>query len=124
MKNPKETSRRWLAQAEYNLSMARSLLESGFWSGACFQSEQTAQLALRAFLYSKARRYILIHSIRELIQECGKEDAAFLALADYGGILDRYYLSTRYPDALPAPAIPFESSLRRKRSKPWAMLLK
>ena len=24
-------------------------------------------------------------------------------------ILDRYYLSTRYPDALPDPAIPFES---------------
>ncbi len=30
-------------------------------------------------------------------------------LVDYGGILDRYYPATRYPDALPDPAIPFES---------------
>lgn len=114
MKTPKETSRRWLAQAEHNLSMARSLLESGFWSGACFHAEQTAQLALKAFLYWRGRRFVNIHSIRALALECGKEDVQFLAFEAYGMILDRYYLATRYPDVLPAPAIPFESFIQQE----------
>jgi HEPN domain-containing protein len=109
MKNPKETSRRWLAQAEHSLRMMGSLLEGRFWAGACFQAEQTAQLALKAFLFWRGRRFVNIHSIRALALECGKEDAQFLAFENYGIFLDRYYLATRYPDALPAPAIPFES---------------
>ena len=109
MKTPKETARRWLAQAENELSITRSLSESGFWSGACFHAEQTAQLALKAFLYWRGRRFVNIHSIRALALECGKEDADFLIFQDYGSSLDRYYLATRYPDVLPEPAIPFES---------------
>jgi HEPN domain-containing protein len=109
MKNPKETSRRWLAQAEHSLSTTRVLLENGLWADACFHSEQTAQLALKAFLYWRGRRFVNIHSIHALALECSKEDAQFLAVADYGSVLDRYYLTTRYPDTLPAPAVPFES---------------
>ncbi len=109
MKNPKETSRRWLAQAEHNLNMTRSLFESSFWAGACFHAEQTAQLALKAFLFARGRRFVNMHSIRSLAGECGKEDAGFSAFEAYGIVLDRYYLATRYPDVLPAPAVPFES---------------
>ena len=90
------------------------MLENSLWAMACFQAEQATQMGLKAFLYFRGRRYVLIHSIHELIQECGKEDSGFLALADYGGILDRYYLSTRYPDTLPAPAIPYQSFTERE----------
>ena len=103
------TAQRWLAQAQNNLSMTESLLEGGFWGGACFHAEQTAQLALKAFLYARGRRHITIHSVLELAQQCAGEDGDFSPLVEYGGALDRYYLSTRYPDALPEPAIPFES---------------
>ncbi len=113
VKKPMETARRWLAQAEYSLNMARALLKDGFWSGACFQSEQTAQMALKAFLFKLGRRSVTIHSVRELAQTCSQEDDGFTPFVDYGGVLDRYYLSTRYPDALPAPAIPFQSFTRR-----------
>lgn len=106
MKNLQETSRRWLVQAEHNFNMTRSLLEGGFWAGACFQAEQTAQLALKAFLYWRGRRFVRTHSVRELAQECGNEDEAFVKFEDYGSVLDRYYLTTRYPDVLPEPAIP------------------
>lgn len=109
MKTPLETSRRWLAQAEYSLSLAQSILTGGFWAGACFQAEQTAQLALKAFLFFKGRRYVNIHSVRTLAIECGKEDPDFLPMENYGSYLDRFYLTTRYPDALPDPAIPFQS---------------
>jgi HEPN domain-containing protein len=113
MKKPLETARRWLAQAEHSLSLTRSLAEGGFWAGACFHAEQTAQLGLKAFLYWRGRRFVNIHSVRSLALECGKEDAEFLSFEDYGTVLDRYYLATRYPDVLPEPAIPFQSFTRR-----------
>ncbi len=89
--------------------MTRALLDSGFWAGACFQAEQTAQMALKAFLFGRGRRFIPIHSIRTLAMECGEEETEFLKLEDHGMVLDRYYLATRYPDALPPPAIPYQS---------------
>ena len=109
MKKPLETARRWLAQAEHSLTATQALLDSGFWPEACFHAEQTAQLALKAFLYARGRRHITIHSVLELAQQCAGEDGDFAPFVDYGGVLDRYYLSTRYPDALPEPALPFES---------------
>lgn len=117
LKRPLETARRWLAQAEYSLTMTRSLFEGDFWAGACFQSEQTAQLALKALLYAKGKRYVNIQSVRTLAQECSKEDNDFLPLVDVGTILDRDYLSTRYPDALPEPAIPFESFTHQEATR-------
>ena len=109
MKTPLETGKRWLAQAEHSLSMAQLLLDGGFWAGACFQAEQTGPLALKAFLFFKGRRYVNIHSVQKLATECGKEDPAFSAMESYSSFLDRFYLTTRYPDALPDPAIPFQS---------------
>jgi HEPN domain-containing protein/predicted nucleotidyltransferase len=109
MKKPLETARRWLAQAEHNLIMTRSLLDNGFWAGTCFQAEQTAQLVLKAYLFLQGRRFVNVHSIPTLAQECSQYDAAFLPIIEHGVVLDRYYLSTRYPDTLPAPAIPYQS---------------
>ena len=109
MKRPLETARRWLAQAEHSLSVTRVLLDNGLWPEVCFHAEQTAQLALKAYLFFEGRRFVNVHSVRTLAEECINHDAGFAPLIDYGMILDRYYLSTRYPDALPDPAIPFES---------------
>lgn len=117
MKRPLETAKRWLAQAEHSLVMTRSLADGGFWSGTCFHAEQTAQLALKAFLFYRGRRSVNIHSIQSLALECGGEDGDFLAFRDYGQVLDRYYLGTRYPDVLPEPAIPFESFNQRDASE-------
>ncbi|MFQ6028493.1 MAG: HEPN domain-containing protein [Dehalococcoidia bacterium] len=113
MKRPLETARRWLAQAEYSLRMTRSMVEGGFGAGACFHAEQTAQLALKAFLFSAGRRFVNIHSVRELAINCSNHDQGFAAFVEYGLVLDRYYLPTRYPDVLPEPAVPFESFTRQ-----------
>jgi len=109
VKRPLETARRWLAQAEHNLRTAQVMLENNLWAMACFHAEQTAQLALKAFLYGRGRRHITIHSVRELAQQCASEDSDFSLFVGYGTFLDRYYLATRYPDVLPEPAVPFES---------------
>jgi HEPN domain-containing protein/predicted nucleotidyltransferase len=109
VRNPEERGRRWLAQAEHNLSMARTLLENGFWAGACFQSEQAAELALKALLYSRGHRYVTTHSVQELVQTSGQDDAELQRFQGYGEFLDRFYLPTRYPDALDGPGVPFEA---------------
>ena len=117
LKKPLETARRWLAQAEHSLNVSHLMLDSGMGADACFHAEQTAQLALKAFLYARGRRFVNIHSDRTLAQECSKEDNDFLPFVDAGTILDRYYLSTRYPDALPEPAIPFESFTQQEATQ-------
>ena len=114
VKNPLEKARRWLAQAEHSLSITRLLLESGMGADACFHAGQTAQLALKASLYSVGRRNINIYSARALASRRAQENDGFSAFVDYGTLLDRYYLSTRYPDALPEPAVPFESFTERE----------
>ena len=117
VKEALETARRWLAQAEHSLNVSHLMLESGMGADACFHAEQTAQLALKAFLYARGRRFVNIHSVRSLAQECSQEDNDFLPFVDAGTILDRYYLSTRYPDALPEPAIPFESFTQQEAAQ-------
>ena len=109
VKKSLETARRWLAQAEHSLTATQALLEAGFVAEACFHAEQTAQLALKAFLYARGQPRMTIRSVRVLAKQCAGEDGDFSPLVEYGGPLDRYYLSIRYPDALPAPAVPFES---------------
>ena len=109
MKNPAESRVRWLAQAEHQLGVTKILLDNGQWSDACFNAEQTGQMALKAFLFGIGRRYVHIHSIEALLKECGKFEESFLELLGQGRALDRFYLQTRYPDVLAAPAVPFES---------------
>lgn len=109
MRRPYEQMRRWLEQAEHQLEVTESLLESGFWSDVCFMAEQTSQMALKAFLYGGGQRHTLSQSIQKLASECGKLDDAFVEVVEWGKILDRHYIPTRYPDALASPAVPFKS---------------
>lgn len=109
MKLHKEESLRWLRQAEHNLEVARHNLKGGFYSDACFMAEQTAQVALKAFILANKRRHVWEHSVQELTRISSQYDADFNDLIGAGKILDRYYIPTRYPDALASPAIPCET---------------
>lgn len=100
-------ARRWLAQGEHELSAARYTAGGGFHAMACFQSQQAAEKFLKAFLISRGRRRILEHSITELVQRCAELEPDFAALREPARELDRFYIPTRYPDALPGGA-PFE----------------
>ena len=80
-----------------------------FWSDVCFMAEQTAPMALKAFLYGKGNRFVMVHSVQELALQCAELDAAFEVATEWGKVLDRYYIPTRYPDALAPPAVPFKS---------------
>ena len=113
MKTPGRNAARWLRQAEYDLRQAEQLLAGGVFSYAAFFAEQAAQKALKAYLLSRGRRMVAIHSVGELAREAAALDSRFASLIEPGGRLDRYYLTSRYPDALPEPAIPAEVYTRQ-----------
>ena len=100
---------RWLEQAEHNLNVAKHNLSGGFYSDVCFMAEQTAQVALKSFIISNKRRYIWEHSVQELAKLCGEYDKDFAGFIEEGKILDRFYIPTRYPDALASPAVPYKT---------------
>lgn len=97
---------RWLRQASRDLEGAQDSLTTRHYEWACFQSQQSAEKALKAFLYSKGLRAILTHSVRDLVLECSKYERGFSNLVRQGKTLDSYYISTRYPDALVGNEIP------------------
>jgi HEPN domain-containing protein len=93
--------RRWLAQAENDLAFAELAARERFFAQACFNSQQAAEKALKAFLYARGAEHVLGHSVAELIAECGQLDAAFVELQRRAAPLDQFYVSTRYPNSLP-----------------------
>ena len=109
MKQPLVNARRWLRQAEHDFEQAEKSAADGSFAYAAFFSEQAAQKALKAFLFKSGRRAITIHSVAQLLREASVIEKAFEGLIGRGAGLDRHYLASRYPDALPEPATPFES---------------
>jgi HEPN domain-containing protein len=109
MKRSRETALRWRRQAEHDLEIARGHQEHGDYSDACFMAEQAAQKALKAFLIGQGQRSVPLHSVARLAEQCTQIDPDFAVHIAPGRILDQYYIPTRYPDALPPPALPFES---------------
>ena len=112
MKNPRANAERWLRQAEYDLGVAQKLLEDSAFAYAAFHAEQSAQKSLKAYLLLGGRRFIPTHSVGELAQQAAALEASFGPLVDQAKRLDRHYLTSRYPDALPEPAIPAEAYVR------------
>ncbi|MBI2998485.1 MAG: HEPN domain-containing protein [Deltaproteobacteria bacterium] len=112
-----EAGRRWLRQAEHDLSVARRHNGQADYSDACFMAEQASQKALKAFLITRGQRSVPIHSVAQLAERCSQIDPDFISYIASGRILDQYYIPTRYPDALAPPAVPFESYTQEQGEK-------
>ncbi len=91
---------RWLQQAQADLAAARWNAQGGFYSVACFWSQQAAERALKAYLYASGKPRVKGHSVVELAKECARLDEEFKALATQIAFLDRLYIATRYPNGL------------------------
>jgi len=108
MKHPKEDRDRWLRQAAHDLEVARRHLADVFYADACYYAEQAAQKALKGYLYGHGERSVPAHALSELIQLAARYEAQYQVFASGASTLTQYYIPTRYPDALPGPAAPFE----------------
>ena len=94
-------AQRWLRQALHDRDAARLNRDHGFHEHACFLAQQSAEKALKAFLYARGEGPVIGHSTLSLILECADQEAAFSPLQDACRRLDQLYIPTRYPNGLP-----------------------
>ena len=97
-----------MAQAEDDLGAADDLRRSARHNLACFPAQQAAEKAAKAFLYAQDVDDPWGHSVARLLEEAASFDEAVAELLRMGRPLDKYYIATRYPNALPAGAVPSE----------------
>lgn len=92
---------RWFATAEQDLATARWIRDGAYFNTACFQAQQAAEKALKAFLLLQGERGVRGHATLELLRRCVEFQPEFEGLRQHCRVLDRHYIPTRYPDALP-----------------------
>lgn len=92
---------RWLASAERDLVAARWLRQGEFFNTACFNAQQAAEKALKAFLFANGERGARGHSCIGLLNRSVPLFPELERVRPACRVLDRHYIPTRYPDALP-----------------------
>lgn len=104
----RRSASRWLRRLDADLKAARDSLEDGNYEWSCFQSQQAAEKALKAYLYENGYTSIMTHLLKELVKECSKHDQIFLSIMSEAKHLDMYYIPTRYPNGLGGDLTPSE----------------
>lgn len=99
--SPRDEGQRWLEQAADDLKWTRLLAREGGYHLACFLSQQVAEKALKAFLYAQGEEIVLGHSVNALCSRAASYNSEFGEKRADWGILDGYYVPTRYPNGLP-----------------------
>jgi HEPN domain-containing protein len=94
----------WLRQAEDDYRFARTALAGQFYAQCCFIAQQVAEKGAKAVHYHLGARTVIGHSIQVLMRRLNARAGVTEALLEIAGQLDQYYVSTRYPDALPGLA--------------------
>ena len=75
--------RKRLTQAEEDLKAAKDSLKDEHYDWVCFQAQQSAEKALKFFLYSRGYTSIITHSLKELVRECKKLEKDFSGIESY-----------------------------------------
>ena len=104
----RKEARRWLKQAEDDLKAAKDSLETENYNWSCFQSQQSAEKALKAYLYNLGYTSLISHSARILLKNCIKKESRFKDFEKEAKALDMYYIPTRYPNGLDTEITPSE----------------
>ncbi len=90
----------WLEQAKNDFLFAKTARAEKFFAQTCFICQQVAGKALKSVLYARGAKAVITHSLMDLCEELKINSK----LRKAAGVLDQYYLSARYPDALPGGA--------------------
>jgi HEPN domain-containing protein len=93
---------RWLLTAREDLRAAEALARAEMYAQACFYCQQAAEKAVKALWYAidadpwghSVKRLILDYPEKSRLQNVEM-------CLDKAGLLDQYYIPTRYPNGLP-----------------------
>ena len=119
--NRKAEAIRWLTQAEEELKDAAYLTKAGRYYLSLFLCQQSAEKALKAFIYLKEEEPIFSHSVSVLLKLAASVDPDFESLRN-ASRLDDYYIPTRYPNGLPGeiPAKYYNDPEEVQRALAWS----
>lgn len=92
-------SENWLVFAREDLRMAELAISEGLYNQACFHSQQCAEKAVKGLLAHQGQTPPRTHSLVDLLGLLDPNPLSAIALEVQ--LLDRFYIPTRYPDALP-----------------------
>src|SRR5690348_490459 len=92
----------WLAFAREDLRMAELAYGDGIWNQVCFHAQQCVEKMLKALLADQGFPVPQVHRLSDLLSRLDTASSARLHAAEEDiRALDRFYIPTRYPDALP-----------------------
>ncbi len=97
---PRLEADRWWRQALADLDFLPIARQAGKYDTCCFLAQQTAEKALKAYLFHQGEELILTHSIFKLCDMAARYAAEFIELKGRVKLLDFYYVEARYPNAL------------------------
>lgn len=98
---------RWWLQADNDLGFARIALREAYYHQACFTAQQAAEKAVKAVGYHLGDRTVLGRSVAGLVDRYQDRVPALAELRPASGVLDLYYIPSRYPNGLPG-GTPFQ----------------
>jgi HEPN domain-containing protein len=87
----------WLRQSEDDAQWLADSIEDGHFAQACYIAQQVAEKALKSLAFARGASEVKGHSVTKIAQALAINSEIERA----GRILDRYYISGRYPDAFP-----------------------
>jgi HEPN domain-containing protein len=102
-KNRRE-AQRWFETAQGDLASAKILMDNSRYAHSCFHSQQSAEKAMKALWYAlDADPWG--HSIKNLLRDLKTVDLKTFEKVRHvekeATVLDRFYITTRYPNGLP-----------------------
>jgi len=95
----KEEAKRWFDFALEDLKLAELAMKEEIYNQVCFHSQQCVEKILKGYMILKGEIYPKSHKLADLLSKI--QESPFDPLKDEILLLDRFYIPTRYPDALP-----------------------
>jgi len=95
----KKKIERWINFANEDLMMAELAFKEELFNQVCFHSQQCVEKLLKGYIAFRGDIYPQSHKLVDILSLI--LESSFDDLRDEIILLDRFYISTRYPDALP-----------------------
>lgn len=97
----REDAGRWLEQSIADRKTIDVLMAGERYYMVCFLAQQTAEKALKAFLYAMGEEPVFSHSVAALCDRCAAWNPLYGDLKSRVKNLDQYYIQARYPNGVP-----------------------